>query len=55
MFTLQEACKGYKEPLYYLGNSSVSLFQNKKLIENTFFFFSLRALTNKKGTLTKLE
>ena len=38
MFTLQEACKGYKEPLYYLGNSSVSLFQNKKLIENTFFF-----------------
>lgn len=55
MFTLQEACEGYKEPLYYLGNSPISLFQNKKVLENTFFFFSLRALTNKKGTLTKLE
>lgn len=54
MFTLQEACEGYKEPLYYLGNSPVSLFQNKKVLENT-FFSSLRALTNKKGTLTKLE
>ena len=38
MFTLQEACEGCKEPLYYLSNSSVSLFQNKKLLEKLIFF-----------------